>query len=124
MSRDPANMFPVRGGVVHAALACGWDLKGLAHVRVALDRVGEIKIAPCIKDQIVGSAELHSITGSVEPSDVPLRINAFDATSLIIRRGADRHSLVPGKATVVGDIERAIRTAGRTVGPATWAGEY
>src|SRR5205823_7506153 len=62
--------------------------------------------------------------GSIEPLHVPLRVDALDAAGLIIRRRADRQALVPGKAAVVGDIQRTTRTARRAVGSATGPGEH
>src|SRR5439155_2796600 len=101
--RNPADVGAGWSGVVDTALALGRNVEGLALLGVTVDRVGKIEIALSVEDQVVGRAQSHPVTGSVEALHLAGLINTFDAAGLVVRRRADRQPVVPGKAAVVGD---------------------
>src|SRR5206468_7208071 len=70
IGRNPADVGAVCSGVVDTALALGRDVEGLTLLGVTVDRVGEIEIALSVEDQVVGRAQSHIVTGSVEALDI------------------------------------------------------
>src|SRR5262245_20216339 len=95
VSGNSTEQLPRSRGIVHVALAFCRGIHRFRILWVTMDGVSEVEIAGVIEDEVIDCAQALAITGVVEPLHVPVCVDPFDPSRLVVLCRADRATVAP-----------------------------